>query len=502
MTRQLIYRGATADFDTSGARLQTVAADVSEVTDPALAPGTYFYRVAAVDGAGNTSALSEAAGAISAQITRSFGEAASDQDYRLVALPGQADRSLASTLDGPAGTNWQAWWDTGADADFLVRFDGSDTFNFAPGRGFWLISTSDWTVEAAFPAVARSAGAASIALHDGWNIIANPLGSDVDWSAVVSANGGALQTLWQWDGSFSEATTFQSAAGGEAYYFLNDQGLEALSIPTDADGAAARAASPSAHSSSSSGTSTAAPMLTLQTRVAGMLTSTVRVGLHPEAAQGRDALDQVAPPHRFAGAHLTLTAPGAPSAARRQHLAHEWRPPTPDGHRFELVLRSAPGTPVQIDAAGLDALGGQRATVINKATGRTYSLNAQTSFTLTPRSEATTLGLVVGSASFVEEAAEAARPAEVALRPGYPNPFSGQTTLTYALPEAADVRVTVFDVTGRVVRTLSRRNQPAGRHRVQWDGTNQAGQPVASGLYLVRLDALGQQHTQKITRVR
>ena len=75
-------------------------------------------------------------------------------------------------------------------------------------------------------------------------------------------------------------------------------------------------------------------------------------------------------------------------------------------------------------------------------------------------------------------------PAETVLHAAYPNPFNAVTRLAYSLPRAANIRLTVFDVTGREVRTLVEGMQEGGRHEVFFDG---AGLP--SGLYLVRMES-------------
>ncbi|MCX6601565.1 MAG: carboxypeptidase regulatory-like domain-containing protein [bacterium] len=75
-------------------------------------------------------------------------------------------------------------------------------------------------------------------------------------------------------------------------------------------------------------------------------------------------------------------------------------------------------------------------------------------------------------------------PLETSLRAAYPNPFNAVTRLAYSLPRAAHVRLTVFDVTGREVRTLVDDRREGGYHEVFFDG---AGLP--SGLYLVRMES-------------
>jgi hypothetical protein len=81
----------------------------------------------------------------------------------------------------------------------------------------------------------------------------------------------------------------------------------------------------------------------------------------------------------------------------------------------------------------------------------------------------------------------------------FPNPFNPQTTIEYALPSAGQVQLRVYDARGALVRTLVSRTETHGSHRVTWDGSGDAGNPVASGVYLVRIQAGGATRTQKIT---
>jgi hypothetical protein len=80
-------------------------------------------------------------------------------------------------------------------------------------------------------------------------------------------------------------------------------------------------------------------------------------------------------------------------------------------------------------------------------------------------------------------------PATFALGQNYPNPFNPSTRLTYALPEPAVVTLAVFDVLGKRVATLQNERQDAGYHSATWDGRNDAGSVVSSGLYFCRIDA-------------
>ena len=91
------------------------------------------------------------------------------------------------------------------------------------------------------------------------------------------------------------------------------------------------------------------------------------------------------------------------------------------------------------------------------------------------------------STTATEDASEV--PETFALAPNYPNPFNPSTALAYALPRPASVRLSVYDALGRPVRTLVEAEQPAGSYTVQWDGHDDAGRPVPSGVYLYRIIA-------------
>ena len=84
------------------------------------------------------------------------------------------------------------------------------------------------------------------------------------------------------------------------------------------------------------------------------------------------------------------------------------------------------------------------------------------------------------------------RPEAFALADNFPNPFNPTTTIKYALPQAADVELTVYNVVGQVVRTLVAEYQSAGRYAVEWDATNDSGHSLSSGMYFYRLQAGGE----------
>lgn len=80
-------------------------------------------------------------------------------------------------------------------------------------------------------------------------------------------------------------------------------------------------------------------------------------------------------------------------------------------------------------------------------------------------------------------------PAEYTLTQNYPNPFNPSTMIQYGLKENVNVKITVYDILGRIVKSLVNENQDAGYKSVIWDGTNNFGSSVATGLYIYKIEA-------------
>lgn len=84
----------------------------------------------------------------------------------------------------------------------------------------------------------------------------------------------------------------------------------------------------------------------------------------------------------------------------------------------------------------------------------------------------------------------------------YPNPFNPRTNFGLQIADFGFVELKIYDVTGRLVRTLVSENKAPGSYTVQWDGTDARGQAVSSGIYLYRLTAAGFQAQKKMLLIR
>jgi len=83
-------------------------------------------------------------------------------------------------------------------------------------------------------------------------------------------------------------------------------------------------------------------------------------------------------------------------------------------------------------------------------------------------------------------------PSSFTLQAAYPNPFNASTTLRFDIPESGALDIAIYSEDGRLVRELNSREVHAGQFRWVWDGRNQSGGPVSSGVYLLRANYHGQ----------
>ncbi|MCS4184937.1 FG-GAP-like repeat-containing protein [Salinibacter ruber] len=515
-----LYRSAQSLPDTSGAPLSERLITGSTFTDTTAEVGeAYRYAVTAVDTAGNESALSGVASAylqpeaVEASVARTFGEASGPGDYRLVALPGAPDTSLAASISGEAGAEWQAYREAGEELRRLG--ESEEEFSFRKGRGYWLTSRQEWTLEGPIESAALKDSTTAIPLNPGgWTIVANPFGEAVSFSALSRANGGDLQALWPFGGAFSDTSrTFKSAREGQAYYlFSEDPTRDSLQVPhpalTDGSGAgssqkrALEAASGEAASTkAASAKAAASAMIALSARPAGEgemgpgAASTVRVGLAGERGPGTLR----APPGGLEAVSLRVVRGGQEEGGQGEEkrlLMRDCRRAEGEGETFRLRLESQVEGPIRIQARGADSLGSRSAALIDRSEKTTYDLSRDGPIQITPGQEKRRLEVAVGSESYVEGKREEAIPEEVRLT-SYPNPAGRQATVEYALPEAREVTLQVYDVLGRRVATLEQGRKKAGRHTARLETSR-----LSSGVYFGRLEAGGQTRTQKITVVR
>ncbi|MBD3368629.1 MAG: T9SS type A sorting domain-containing protein [Candidatus Eisenbacteria bacterium] len=131
------------------------------------------------------------------------------------------------------------------------------------------------------------------------------------------------------------------------------------------------------------------------------------------------------------------------------------------------------------------------------------SLGSGTYYWTAYADDGTERGPLMETGSFtVDDTGIEGGPAKLALHPPLPNPFAGRTMISFESPAATEARVEVYSVDGRLVRTLLAGTVGAGRTELSWDGRDQTGRRLGSGLYFVRVSTPEETRHGKIVVLR
>ena len=414
-------------------------------------------------------------------LIRTFDDATQQENYRLVGLPGQVDVDLAETVTGEPGPDWRAFREMGAEE--LLEYDGTEDFYFRPGRGFWLLAQEGWAFEDTVGKLETATDEPAIELTEGWNVISNPLGTDLTWAEVLEAND-LHETLWQWTGSWEEADVLASAIEGEAFYFFNEAELDELSLSTEGDEALVAGAVAEAPEEDSDVEPT---RLSVDAYAGENRASGITIGLEPE---GGDEVAHRAPPGHFDAASLRIQRPDA------EDLLARYITPGEEGV-FDLVLEAEPETSVELRLMEISEEADARLELL--ASGASYDLSETSAVTVDMPDGEDRMQLRLHLAS--AEGALEEMPEELELQAPYPNPAREEVTVAYSLPEATPMVIEVFNVLGQEVALLEDGERPAGVHEISWSLDTGAGD-LPSGTYFVRLRADGYTHTEQFIIVR
>jgi hypothetical protein len=166
-------------------------------------------------------------------------------------------------------------------------------------------------------------------------------------------------------------------------------------------------------------------------------------------------------------------------------------------HFFGTIEREGGGVTVCVAALGVDRAFGYSGeiarVVVHKGSGITAPVILERAVLrdLDNRSDEVTMAGGGGETRTI--------PTESALYQNHPNPFNPSTTIGYDVPVGSgQVTLRIYDIRGTHIRTLVNETPPGGRHTVEWDGRDNRGQTVSSGIYFYRLKAKGFVETRKM----
>ena len=390
----------------------------------------------------------------------------------------------------------------------LLRWNGSQYIEypsagqFDPGSAFWLIARDPATIQLS-SATAASDVQRKVTLTPGWNQIGTPYLFPVSVSAILDSNQTGIiePTFWFWNGAgYGQATTLKPWHG---YWVRSLASVNTdLVIPRlDADIVTPRRLSTRAgHPPGADGWT-----LQLIASAGAMRDAANFAGVHNRSLEAWDPQDISEPPSIGEGA-VSLSFLHEDWSIFPGRYAGDIRAKGEEGYTWSFMVESdLPDIPATVEVAGLERLPvDMQVVIIDSETSMEVNLQQRRKLTFIPekRHERRAFTLIAGSSAYVKFARETLIPAAISLRQNAPNPFNPSTTIAFDLPKFANIQLRVLNILGQAVRRLVDETRSAGRHTVRWNGNNDRGRAVASGIYFYQLQVESFVQTRKMILLR
>jgi len=418
-------------------------------------------------------------------------------DYQIVGLPGASELGINEVLAGSHRINWQAYWDDGSDGPsdkFLVEFNGSSIFKFSAGRAFWIIRKGNLEINTAVRSAPLNSNSEAeiIDLHAGWNLITNPFLKVVYWPAVMSHNNvNNPNPLWEYKGvsGFSKSDSLRPYVG---YYWNNSGNISTIKIPY-------RLLFPS------SASYVKIEDMVWKVNVSLMAESysdnTTAFGVSVDASRDLDKFDYNKPRMLAALPSVYFQRPKWNSIYKS--FATDIRPEFGDKENWDFEVQSEQREELKLSFSGIERVPAQfDVYLIDEVRSRYVNLREDSLYTFTPAADISKFTVLVGKAEAIKEQLESIPPKELSLGQNYPNPFNPLTAIPVSVPITTEVKLKVYDVLGKEVKTLYSGSLTPGRHFFHWDGRDERRNALATGVYFYRLQAASLVQTKKLILLR
>jgi hypothetical protein len=417
------------------------------------------------------------------------------EEYRMIGIPGASNLDVSAIMPGTNNTDWQAYWDNGT--GYVKWSDDPSQFKFSAGRGFWFIRKGQWKLNATAVTSATLDGTGSVVvpLHKDWNIISNPFTVQVTSTQVKDANpGSGIETIWTYGRAASGYTQALSLDTYVGYYILNVNNVPSMRIPYPLALGLGKMANTVPDS--------IGWRMALGLRVGAYTETCTEFGVHPAAKEGKDSLDIHMPPAMGETPSVYFDRPQWDQ--RFPRFATDIRQEGAKLEEWTFNVSAPPRVTATLNFTGKELLpAGQAAYIVDDDRAQAVNLREVPAYQFIPARRLSPFRVLVGTTEAVQQVLNDLLPREISLGPNFPNPFNPTTTIPVALPRAAVVQLTVINILGEEVRTLTNTTLEAGRHWITWDGRNNGGQSVATGVYLYRLIVDGTQaKTRKMVLVK
>src|SRR3989339_97081 len=403
-------------------------------------------------------------------------------DYKIIGLPGTSHIPIINFLPGTRLQDWQAYWDNGAPDGYLLDYNENNFF-FSIGKAFWIINKGPIRITATIEnAPLNNNNNVEIPLHGGWNMITNPLTFPVDWDSVKTINN-ITEPVYSYNGAFNISDTFKPFEG---FYYFNSTNLSKLEIPSKFSGRISSSGKKNLNKQTSSKNWT----VKIKLNVEGQVDSAAWFGVSSSPTNDYNKLNAHKP--RNWGTTPTIYFMHPEWDKDYPVFASDIKPSFANSSEWTFEIKSHAWKPVSLTFNLKEFPGNLNIYLFNTVSNKWINLrenpstqNLEYQYQFTPVSSKTSVKIMVGKES--QDNSKVSTPSDFDLGNNYPNPFNLSTTIPVSMPVQSEVEISVYNIIGNQIKTIYKGTLGSGKHWFRWDGTDDKGNIISSGIYFYRL---------------
>ena len=212
----------------------------------------------------------------------------------------------------------------------------------------------------------------------------------------------------------------------------------------------------------------------------------LRFGTTKHAASGLDAFDLRKP--RALSAPIAIYFNRPDWDPDYNTFTSDFRPLFVDKDCWELEVYDEQRLLTKLSFSGIENIPEEfEVYLIDKANVKYINLRDDSTYFFKAMTSVSKFSVLVGQGIFLQDDLKSVVPKEFALRQNFPNPFNPITTISFDVPYHSQIILKIYNIRGEEVKTIINDQLEAGRYRFDWQGRNNAGNQVSSGVYLYRL---------------
>jgi fibronectin type 3 domain-containing protein len=416
------------------------------------------------------------------------------EEYRLVSIPFDLNdfdiRKVLKDLGEHGPLSWRLFGRWNAATSSYAEFPSETFLNFKRGEAYWLITKGSKNISFGNATVFPTTDVYTVKVGPGYSMVGNPFPYAISW-AETKRDSAIENTVWKFNGKtwFVDSTNILEPFSG--FFVKNTSAKDSMTIHF----------SPSEYDTSKRG-------FTLGKISKPLAENEWNIHIRATSGKAQD-LSNIAGVSRSAEAEWDKLDASEPPPSPTDYLIVEFkrsgwkknpgsyafdiRPIPGDGEYWDFTVTSAAkGSQVSLDLSKTgDMPASYKVYLVDYATERVTPLTdvSQYVFAMKRAEQVRSFRLVAGTEEYVRNNTGGIPivPVEFALHQNYPNPFNPQTKISYGVGHSGEVSLVIYNVLGQKIRTLVNEAQSIGLQEAVWDGRNELGQQVASGVYFYRL---------------